>query len=254
MLAANGAIYGFGSSATVREINPGSQRAVALGAAADGGHWVLLADGRVLAVDGAETHGDVVLSESSARPIDLCATPSDSGYWVLDHAGGVFSFGDAAFFGSIPGLGLAHPVDTVAMQSTTTGNGYWLIDRAGGVYAFGDAGYFGSAPERDEVLEAGAVDIVGDGEGYALLDGVGGIHRFGPGASASAAVRPHDLAIHGIALVRSAWGGLLVIDRTGAVYPYGRAAFLGSAAQFAPSSPIVDAIASPVSAVAGMAV
>lgn len=31
-------------------------------------------------------------------------TPSNEGYLLLDSAGGIFTFGDANFFGSLPGL------------------------------------------------------------------------------------------------------------------------------------------------------
>ncbi|MGH2695851.1 MAG: hypothetical protein ACRDIW_02545, partial [Actinomycetota bacterium] len=39
-----------------------------------------------------------------AAAIDLSTTASGAGYWILDEVGGMFTFGDAKFFGSVPGL------------------------------------------------------------------------------------------------------------------------------------------------------
>ena len=56
--------------------------------------------------------------------------------------GGVFSFGDAGFFGSMGGKRLNAPV--VGIQATSNGQGYWLVASDGGMFSFGDAGFFGS--------------------------------------------------------------------------------------------------------------
>jgi hypothetical protein len=56
--------------------------------------------------------------------------------------GGVFAFGDAAFFGSTGAIRLNKPV--VAMAATPDGQGYWMAASDGGVFDFGDAGFFGS--------------------------------------------------------------------------------------------------------------
>jgi len=58
--------------------------------------------------------------------------------------GGIFSFGDAQFYGSMGGHPLNEPV--VAMESTADGRGYWMVASDGGVFAFGDAGFVGSVP------------------------------------------------------------------------------------------------------------
>ena len=57
--------------------------------------------------------------------------------------GGVFTFGDAGFFGSTGAMHLNKPV--VGMTGTPDGKGYWLMASDGGVFTFGDAGFFGSA-------------------------------------------------------------------------------------------------------------
>ncbi|MDA8311104.1 MAG: hypothetical protein M0Z46_10935, partial [Actinomycetota bacterium] len=42
--------------------------------------------------------------------VGILATPDGHGYWLVGKDGGVFSFGDARFFGSMGGAHLAAPV------------------------------------------------------------------------------------------------------------------------------------------------
>jgi hypothetical protein len=45
------------------------------------------------------------------RPVvGMAVTPGDSGYWLVATDGGMFSFGDARFFGSMGGHPLNLPV------------------------------------------------------------------------------------------------------------------------------------------------
>jgi hypothetical protein len=50
----------------------------------------------------------------------------------------VFTFGDARFLGSVPGLGI-HPAKIVGMVKLDDGTGYWLLGADGRVFAFGQA-------------------------------------------------------------------------------------------------------------------
>jgi hypothetical protein len=59
--------------------------------------------------------------------------------------GGVFSFGDAPFAGSVPGAGV-HVGNVAGIASSPDGQGYWVTGADGGIYAFGDAAYEGSVP------------------------------------------------------------------------------------------------------------
>ena len=56
--------------------------------------------------------------------------------------GGIFSFGDARFYGSTGALHLNFPM--VGMAATASGHGYWLVARDGGIFAFGGAPFLGS--------------------------------------------------------------------------------------------------------------
>ena len=74
----------------------------------------------------------------------MAATPTGNGYWFVASDGGIFSFGDAKFFGSTGNVKLAKPI--TAMAATPTGKGYWFTASDGGIFSFGDAKFFGAGP------------------------------------------------------------------------------------------------------------
>src|SRR6266513_2215722 len=65
------------------------------------------------------------------------------GYWFVAADGGIFSYGDAPFYGSTGAIRLAKPI--VGMAATPTGRGYWFVASDGGIFNYGDAQFFGSA-------------------------------------------------------------------------------------------------------------
>ncbi len=68
--------------------------------------------------------------------------PTGAGYWFVAADGGIFSFGDATFYGSTGNLRLNQPI--VGMAATPTGKGYWFVAADGGIFSFGDATFLGS--------------------------------------------------------------------------------------------------------------
>ena len=116
----------------------------------------------------------------------MASTPDGGGYWEVSSLGGVFSFGDAQFYGS---LGNNPPPSLiVGMAATPDGKGYWLVDAKGDVYSFGDANYYGGS----SCIVSGTTcsgsfsvsNIVGmaatpDGNGYWLVSATGGVYSFG---------------------------------------------------------------------------
>ena len=65
------------------------------------------------------------------------------GYWLVASDGGIFTFGDAGFYGSTGAAPLTRPI--VGMIPTSSGHGYWLVASDGGVFTFGaSAPFFGS--------------------------------------------------------------------------------------------------------------
>ena len=99
------------------------------------------------------------------------------GYWLAAADGGVFSFGDASFYGSMGGHPLNAPV--VGMAATPDGRGYWLVGADGGVFSFGDAGFYGSLPGDRIVASAAGMLATADGGGYLVVTTGGRAVEFG---------------------------------------------------------------------------
>jgi SpoIID/LytB domain protein len=99
------------------------------------------------------------------------------GYWLDDGKGGIFTFGDAKFYGSTGALALNKPI--VGMAATPDGLGYWLVASDGGIFTFGDAKFYGSTGAL--ALNKPIVGMVptADGGGYWLVAADGGIFSFG---------------------------------------------------------------------------
>jgi len=76
----------------------------------------------------------------------MAATPDGLGYWEVASDGGIFSFGDAAFHGSMGGTPLNEPI--VGMAATSDGLGYWEVASDGGIFSFA-APFFGARAGLD---------------------------------------------------------------------------------------------------------
>ena len=80
---------------------------------------------------------------STARSSTSSSPATAKGYWLVGSDGGIFSFGNARFFGSMGGVKLNGRI--VAMAATPDNRGYWQVGADGGIFAFGDAKYLGNA-------------------------------------------------------------------------------------------------------------
>lgn len=76
--------------------------------------------------------------------VAIVPTSTGKGYWIVAADGGVFSFGDAQFKGSLPSLGVT-PAQPIVSAAGVSNNGYWLLGADGGVFSFGAAQFYGSA-------------------------------------------------------------------------------------------------------------
>jgi len=85
--------------------------------------------------------------------VGMTATPDGHGYWFVASDGGIFSFGDAHFYGSTGSIRLNLPV--VGMASNG-GKGYWFSAADGGMFSFGSAPFYGSMPQE---FAEGAVGV-----------------------------------------------------------------------------------------------
>ena len=99
------------------------------------------------------------------------------GYWIDAADGGVFSFGNAQFYGSTGGIRLNQPV--VGMATTHDAGGYWEVASDGGVFSFGDAQFHGSTGSIRLNKPVVGMAVTPDGGGYWLVASDGGIFAFG---------------------------------------------------------------------------
>ena len=107
----------------------------------------------------------------------MAATPDGRGYWLAASDGGIFTFGDAHFYGSTGNIRLNQPI--VAMAPTPDGHGYWLAASDGGIFTFGDAHFYGSTGNIRLNQPIVAMAPTPDGHGYWLAASDGGIFTFG---------------------------------------------------------------------------
>ena len=150
--------------------------------------------------------------------------------------GRIFAFGDAGFFGSIPGAGL-HPAGSglpnslnapiVGMVPSSDGGGYFMVASDGGVFAFGDAKFAGSCPGIGGCNGA-AVAVMPDatGNGYWVVTSSGSVYPFGDAVNYGA---PGSQA-GGItsAVATPDGGGYWILGSDGQVFNFGNAAGMGS--------------------------
>jgi len=188
---------------------------------------------------------------SSTRPTGLRSdwfrvvnNPSGglSGYWVAAPDGGVFTFGDAVFYGSVGGQKLNAPI--LGLAATPTGAGYWLLGADGGIFSFGDATFFGSTGSLR--LNKPVVGMSARGaDGYWLVASDGGIFSFGraPFFGSTGSLRLNR-PIVGMAPTRTGNGYWLVAS-DGGIFSFGDAGFFGSTGSLRLNQPIVGMAPTP---------
>jgi hypothetical protein len=117
------------------------------------------------------------LNGSSPTGSILDCGASGNGYREVASDGGIFSFGDAGFHGSMGGKPLNQPI--VGIASTPDGNGYWEVASDGGIFSFGDAGFHGSMGGTRLNQPIVGIASTPDGNGYWEVASDGGIFSFG---------------------------------------------------------------------------
>ena len=162
----------------------------------------------------------------NAPIVGMRTTPDGGGYWMVGADGGVFSSGDAGFFGSTGNLHLNKPV--VGMAATPDGGGYWFVASDGGIFAYGDAQFYGSMggkPLNEPIVGVAATP---SGNGYWLVASDGGIFAYGDAQfyGSTGSIRLNQ-PIVGMSVTPSGQGYWFVAA-DGGVFSYGDAQFFGS--------------------------
>jgi hypothetical protein len=157
--------------------------------------------------------------------------------------GGIFTFGDASFYGSTGNLHLNQPI--VGMAATTDGHGYWLVASDGGIFTFGDATFYGSTGGIHLNQPIVGMAATTDGKGYWLVASDGGIFTFGDaGYFGSGSASDGQGNVVGLASASNGQG-YWVADGSGDIDPFGAAPSEGSMSGRALNRPIVGFAAAP---------
>jgi hypothetical protein len=149
----------------------------------------------------------------------MAATPDGHGYWLFAGDGGIFSFGDAKFYGSTGGARLNQPI--VSMAATPDGHGYWLVAGDGGIFSFGDARFYGSTGGVRLAQPVIGITPTPAGDGYWELAKDGGVFTFGRAAFyGSLGAAPVSSGVLRMVSARDGRGYWLV-SHAGEVFPFG---------------------------------
>ncbi|HET9173755.1 MAG TPA: hypothetical protein VFN56_00560, partial [Candidatus Saccharimonadales bacterium] len=141
---------------------------------------------------------------------DMATTPDGKGYWLVGADGGVFTFGDAGYYNSLPALmakagqtdpyGVSSHERITGIASTPDGKGYLLVGSDGGVFTFGDAQFRGSMYKDSQGAQISfsgmitGISVDDSNGGYALVASDGGVFNFGiPSSHFYGAATSHGL-------------------------------------------------------------
>jgi hypothetical protein len=159
------------------------------------------------------------------------------GYWEVAADGGIFSFGDAGFYGSMGGLPLNRPI--VGLAGGPANQGYWEVASDGGIFAFGSAGFYGSMGGTPLDAPVVAIAATPDRKGYWEVASDGGIFAFGDaGYYGSMGGTPLNQPVVGMASTPDGKGYWLVAA-DGGIFAFGDATFDGSMGGQPLNAPVV---------------
>jgi hypothetical protein len=171
----------------------------------------------------------------------MAATPDQGGYWLVASDGGIFSYGDAQFFGSTGSMTLNKPV--VGMTPTPDGKGYWLVASDGGIFSYGDAHFFGSTGSMTLNKPVVGMAATPSGNGYWLVASDGGIFSYGDagfhGSTGSLTLNKPVIAM----ISGPSGGGYFLVASDGGIFSFGTAPFYGSLGGLPLKHPIAAATA-----------
>jgi hypothetical protein len=165
------------------------------------------------------------------------------GYWIVGSDGGIFSYGDAAFHGSLGGTKINAPV--VAMAATPDGEGYWLVGSDGGIFTYGNAPFYGSAGGTHLNQPVVGMAAMPNASGYWLVASDGGVFTYGhAGFHGSTGGTKLNAPVVGMAASHDG-GGYWLVASDGGIFAFGDAAFHGSMGGTRLNAPVVGMAATP---------
>ncbi len=218
-----------------------------------GGYWLVASDGGIFSYGDATFWGSTGSLKLNKPVVGMASTPyspgvgaapaspAGLGYWLVASDGGIFSYGDATFFGSTGGMTLNKPI--VGMASTPDGKGYWLVASDGGIFSYGDATFFGSTGSLTLNKPIVGMASTPTGKGYWLVASDGGVFSYGDAAFfGSTGGMTLNQPIVGMTSTPDGKGYWLHAA-DGGVFSYGDATFFGSSGSIKLNKPVVGATA-----------
>jgi len=182
----------------------------------------------------------------------IAATPSGSGYWLVNVWSAPFPYGQAGPAIDQSGCTIlnqpGYPVesDWAGVASSNSGTGYWLTSKLGLVLGCGDV-TLPSSGSTNLRFNAPIVGIASmpDGKGYWLVGADGGVFAFGDAVFAgSMGNRALHAPIVGITATPDGKGYCLAAS-DGGVFSFGDAPFAGSMGGAEINAPVVGIAGSP---------
>jgi hypothetical protein len=176
-------------------------------------------------------------------PLEVAPVQCNSGYRLVASDGGVFAFGNAAFFGSAGNLRLNRPI--VGGIPTKSNKGYWFVASDGGIFNYGEAKFYGSTGNIRLNQPIVGMAATPSGNGYWLVAADGGIFNYGDAKfyGSTGNIRLNQ-PIVGMAATPSG-NGYWLVAADGGIFNYGDAKFYGSTGNIRLNKPIVGMSATP---------
>ncbi|HEV8624941.1 MAG TPA: VCBS repeat-containing protein [Acidimicrobiia bacterium] len=174
---------------------------------------------------------------TGADPLEIAPIQCNSGYRLVASDGGVFAFGNAAFYGSTGNIVLNRPI--VGGIPTKSNKGYWFVASDGGVFNYGDAKFFGSTGNIRLHQPIVGMAATPSGNGYWLVAADGGIFNYGDAKffGSTGNIRLNK-PIVGMSAAPSG-AGYWFVASDGGIFNYGDAKFFGSTGNIVLAQPVV---------------
>jgi hypothetical protein len=219
----------------------GADSGHAIGSLTPGNFWLATASGHLYAF-GVPDDGSPGGAPLNRPIVGMVPTRSQQGYWMVASDGGVFSYGNARFYGSTGNLTLNKPI--VGMAATPDQKGYWMVASDGGVFSYGDARFFGSTGNLTLNKPIVGMAVTTDGNGYWLVASDGGVFAFGDatfyGSTGNLTLNQPIVSMDATPDGRGYW----MVAADGGVFAFGDATFYGSTAN-SPEDPVQRLLTTP---------
>jgi hypothetical protein len=136
--------------------------------------------------------------------------------------GGIFTYGDAVFAGSMGGKHLNQPMVGMAVDNAT--GGYWTVASDGGIFSFGNVQFYGSMGGKPLNQPITEMEATLQGNGYRMVASDGGVFSSFGNAPFEGSVPGLGIHINDVVgMAAHLNDGYWVVDANGNVYAFGSA-------------------------------